>query len=229
MNSASTACGLAGERRAVTGRKKESIARAGPALRKPIGVAGEERMTQRLVVNVRRDIAVERTARDTLQLVRDLHAPSHPSHPSHLDSHPSHPSHPVTTRARRRGLGRAATVYQDAREPRMEGNALQLPAERRDAGACVITIDRAEAAQQTECRVNAIGRRRFEPVERQRIGAPCEQIEDRAREIDASDFGFTMRPQPIARIPQPAHEARPQPRRAARRAAPPNRASCARA
>ena len=120
------------------------------------------------------------------------------------------------SRARCSGLGRAASVYEDAREPRMEGHALQCPPGEGDARACVITIRRAEAAQQTECRANSIGRRRFEPVERQRISSPREQIEDRGREVDASDFGFTMRPQPIASSPQPAHEARPQARCAAR-------------
>jgi hypothetical protein len=83
----------------------------------------------------------------------------------------------------------------------MEGNALQSPPDAGDARARVITIRRAQAVQQSECRAYSIGRRRFEPVERQRISSPREQIEDRAREVDASDFGFAMRPQPIASVP----------------------------
>ena len=98
----------------------------------------------------------------------------------------------------------------------MKGNPLHLTAERRDAGAVAIAIDRTEPVQQAKRGVNAIGRRRFEPVERQRICAPCQQVEHGRREIDSRNLRFTMRTQPVAGIPQPPDEAGTQSRRTAR-------------
>ena len=68
MYSASHTGGLAGQRRAVTGGEQKPLADARPALRKPIGVAREERVAQRLVRDVRRNLAAEHVARNSLKL-----------------------------------------------------------------------------------------------------------------------------------------------------------------
>ena len=91
----------------------------------------------------------------------------------------------------------------------MERNALQLTADGRDTRAGAFAIDRIQAVQQAQRRVNTIGRRRFKPFERQRIGTPCEQVEDGRGEIDPRNLRFAVRAQPIARGPQPPYEAGP--------------------
>ena len=98
----------------------------------------------------------------------------------------------------------------------MKGNALHVTAERRDTGAAAIAIDRTEPVQQAKRGVNAIGRGRFKPIERQRIGAPRQEVQDGRRKIDSRNVRFTMRAQPVAGIPQPPDEAGTQSRRTAR-------------
>ena len=49
-----------------------------------------------------------------------------------------------------------------------------------------------------------------------RIAAPGHDVEHDGREIDACDLRLSMRPQPIARVPQPHRDARRRPSRASR-------------
>ena len=186
---------LARQRGAVTAGEQKAIADTRPALRKAIGIAGEERMTQRLVGDVRRNIAAERVRRNPLQF--RARAPAHLTHPCAVA-----PLAPIDSAAQPLPpLRRTATIDQDPGKPRMKGNALQLPAERRDARADAVAVDRPEPVQQTQRRMNPIGRRRFEPFERHRIRTPREQIEDRSREIDSCDLRLAMRPQSVAGTP----------------------------
>ena len=57
-------------------------------------------------------------------------------------------------------------------------------------------------AEQTECRVDGIGRRTIEPVEAARVSAPRQDLENRPCEIHPADFRLAMRPQPVTLVPQ---------------------------
>ena len=53
--------------------------------------------------------------------------------------------------------------------------------------------------------------RAIEPFEDLGGGAPRQDREQRRGQVDAMNLGFAMRPQPIARVPQPPRRARPEP------------------
>src|SRR5437867_6062367 len=55
---------------------------------------------------------------------------------------------------------------------------------------------------------NGLVSRTLEPLERARISAPRNHVEDGAGEIDAMNLWLSSRPEPIARIPQAADDAR---------------------
>ena len=58
-------------------------------------------------------------------------------------------------------------------------------------------------------------RGRLEPLERPRVAAPRDDVERRARQIDAVNLRLAVGAQAVARIPQPAHDARREAPRAA--------------
>ena len=92
----------------------------------------------------------------------------------------------------------------------MKGDSRELSAERRQAWRRD-AVDGAEANQQFQRRLDAVGRRRLEPFEGQRVGAPRDQIEQGCGEVDAGDLRFAVWAQSVGRRPQPANQARPQP------------------
>src|SRR5436309_5318148 len=61
--------------------------------------------------------------------------------------------------------------------------------------------------EQLHCRIERLVSWSVEPLQRTRIAAPDEDVQHSAREIDPMDLGLAVRPQPIARIPQTAHDA----------------------
>ena len=74
---------------------------------------------------------------------------------------------------------------------------------------------RAQALEQGQRSEDAVRRRRLEPVERLRSIAGGDDAEEQAGEIEAVNLGIAGRPQAIARVPEPAGEARAEPRGAA--------------
>ena len=152
---APNAARLAPQCGAMTAGKQKPIVGTSAALRQSIGVAREQRMTQRLVADVRRNVAAERVACNSLQLLRDLaHCRTHLRVAGTFRRYGgqalrtrrtwrtqcTHCTHCTrcTQRERRTGrcrLWRASSVDENPRESRMKGNALQPPAERRDARA----------------------------------------------------------------------------------------------
>ncbi len=82
------------------------------------------------------------------------------------------------------------------------GDVLHLFADMRDAAG----LDRAKLSQQLERRGNPIRRRAIEPLEVLQAATCGENREHQRRQVDAMNLGLAMRPQPIARIPQPSHE-----------------------
>ena len=56
----------------MTAGQEKPVVETRPALRKPIGITGKERMTQRGVGDVGRNVTAERIARNTLQFLRNL-------------------------------------------------------------------------------------------------------------------------------------------------------------
>src|SRR6185295_14525832 len=55
---------------------------------------------------------------------------------------------------------------------------------RRDAAV----LGRAEAGEQVQCRLRRLGWRRLDPLERERLASPCEDVEEWSREIDAANL-----------------------------------------
>src|SRR4029077_6439860 len=86
-------------------------------------------------------------------------------------------------------LGRAMCVEYDACEPRMEREALQF-------------VKIAKLCEQLGGGVDALLRRTLEPLERARVAAPGDDVEDDRREIDAPNLRFAMRAQNVAQVPQ---------------------------
>ena len=85
-----------------------------------------------------------------------------------------------------------------------------------DRGLRMADLDQAETAKQRQCRVERVLARPLEPLQRARIAAPGDHVQRRARQVDAMDLRLAVRAQPIARVPQPPHDARRQPPGAAR-------------
>ena len=122
-------------------------------------------------------------------------------------------------RARLCDLTRAAGRDQNPREPRVERHVAHLFAERREANhvaaGCGLRIAAAAVhkpetfQQRKRCRDRVLVRP-LEPFEGARIAAPRDHVEDGARQIDAVKLRLAMRAQPVTRVPQAAHDARPQ-------------------
>jgi hypothetical protein len=73
----------------------------------------------------------------------------------------------------------------------------------------------AKPLQQTQCGIDPIGRRHFEPLKRSRIGAPREQVEYWTGKIDPRDLWLAMRAKSRTGIPESSNDAGPEPRRTA--------------
>ena len=106
-------------------------------------------------------------------------------------------------RARLRDLARAAGLDQHPRQPRMQRQPPHLLADRRQPAAG----DEAQPREQRQRGVERVLARPFEPFERARIAAPGDHVEHGGGEIDAVNLRLAMRAQPIARVPQPPHDA----------------------
>ena len=97
------------------------------------------------------------------------------------------------------------------REPGMQRQADQPRADRRQRAV----RDAAELFQQTDRRDQPSSSRRVEPLERARIAAPGDHVEQRAAEIDAMDLRLAMRrsrsraSHSRQTIPAPTRPARP--------------------
>ena len=101
---------------------------------------------------------------------------------------------------------------QHARQPWLQRQSLHLPAERRD----LAVLNRAKPLEQRHRRGDAIGVWRIEPLERCPAAIPTPgSTSSGRRQIDAMNLRLAMRPQPIARVPEPPHDARPEPAGAA--------------
>ena len=85
-------------------------------------------------------------------------------------------------------------------------------AERRQTAS----VECAEPLKQFHPCGKRIGRGRIEPVQRPRIAAPREHVEQRARQIDPVDVGFPVRPKLRGLMPQAPRDAGPETRRPAR-------------
>ena len=114
-------------------------------------------------------------------------------------------------RARRRHVRRARALDEHAGQAHVHGHPLQAPSQRGDDRGVVKPGHRAQAAEQRECGRHGIGRRRFEPVEGLRPRAPRQHVEHGSGQIDAVDVGLACGAQAIVRMPQAAHDARPEP------------------
>jgi hypothetical protein len=88
-------------------------------------------------------------------------------------------------------------------QSRMQRQVPEAIAECRDTPAA----DRPELLEQEERRLDALARRRVEPLERARIAAPGEHVEHGVGEIDSMDLGLAVRPQPIRLAPEAPHAA----------------------
>ena len=113
--------------------------------------------------------------------------------------------------ARLTALDRAEGFHKDAPEPGRQRQALQVPADMRDAAAG----HRAKSRQQIDCRREALRRRTIEPLEAVEIGCGGKDGQYRRRQIDAVDVCLAVWPQAIAGIPEPPREAGTESRGAA--------------
>jgi hypothetical protein len=107
---------------------------------------------------------------------------------------------------------RAIPLDQDPREPRVQRQPVHARAEGRECRA----LHGPELREQVERRAHPLGPRRVEPLQRERIAAPGQDVEQRARQIHPMDVRFAMRPQPIRRVPQTDGDPGPEPRGPAR-------------
>ena len=64
------------------------------------------------------------------------------------------------------------------------------------------SLDRSEQSEKLETVCDVFLGWRFEPAERRRIVAPCDDLEECCREIDPRDLGLAMRIEMIARVPE---------------------------
>jgi hypothetical protein len=69
-------------------------------------------------------------------------------------------------------------------------------------------LDKAQPGEQRHRRLERLVARPLEPLERAGIAAPRDDVEAGARQVDPVDFRLAMRAQTIARVPQPADDAR---------------------
>ncbi len=189
----------------------------GPPLREPVRIAGEKRVTKRLLGRARHHIAFESIRHNATQFLRNL------PHVEGLALEPIDERQQVARRrntarfegqrfgeqgARRDNVRGTASVEQDAGKPRMKRNPLELSPKRRHARGGAGALDSAQPFEQSEGGVHPIRRRPFEPLERRRVRAPRQQVEQGRGEIDAGDLRLTMRAQPVPALPEPAHESR---------------------
>ena len=98
-----------------------------------------------------------------------------------------------------------AACNQYSRQSGMESDRLHHPS----GGGQLPVADRVEALEEPHGRLNRIRTRRFEPLKRVRIASPAKNVEYRRRQVDPVNVRFTMRPQPVARVPQSSDGAWP--------------------
>ncbi len=201
--------------RAVAGCEQDARRSRRPAARDAIGIAREQRAAERRFVD-----RTARAVREALKRVGDAsHVPGQIAFALDRAEQIARRRRPLsgcggnlelTLREHgtgERGFAGALRREQDRREPGIERQALHAaasivqPAVRR----------RAEAVEQIQRGAHAVEPRRLEPLERGWISAPREHVEHRARDIDALDLRFAMRPQTIGLAPHPHDHSRTDP------------------
>ena len=118
-------------------------------------------------------------------------------------------------RARLRDLPGAARRDQHPRQPRMQRQTSDLLTHRGQVRRAAVHPTRLtpiapSRSSSVIAASSASSRGRSNHSNVARIAAPRDDVEHRARQIDAVNLRLAMRPQPVARIPQPQHDARRQ-------------------
>ena len=215
---------LAADDGAVTGRQRHRdrlrlCGRFGDAIR----ISGEQCLPQlRLVDAIAIRIAEQSVARRAARLLGDLakvrrhrvHRSMNRQQIAGRGGARAVESAPAPTTTRRPRILRTIRAPQSARAPAADAAAGAASGGR----AAVIwpSVNRAEPRQQRHRRCDRDRRSAGRTIRRCPADAPQARIDSSgAGQIDAMNLGFAMRPQSIARVPQPPDDAGPEPRGAA--------------